>query len=300
MHHPSGESSYLSPLSGYYDNEPTEADHSRRYDLTDAQASMERMRLAGRSPLSNSPSSGGEGGGSQLKEKDRSSKKSRSSSSLGFSESRYFILKGLNEEDLKLSVQYGLWATQDHLVPILNDAFEVHLCNWLLFICSVNIDCTDTFALNASAALDYYFQSPVPVEHKRRVSCVQCKQERGVLWLCTVRLFRVKLICCLTPLFGDATIFLAFFFLTFQFLFPNSMTSAISSENSLSLEANEAWKPSIEIPLSPEMRASLVEEYEQANKEGRQLTNEEAETFALGSTTTTSWGILFTVEWIHV
>lgn len=80
------------------------------------------------------------------------------------------------------------------------------------------------------------------------------------------------------------------------------MTSAISSDNTntMSLDANDAWKPSIEIPLSPEMRASLVEEYEQATKEGRQLTNEQAEIIAKGSTTTTSWGILFTVEWIHV
>ncbi|KAF9897675.1 hypothetical protein BX616_005173, partial [Lobosporangium transversale] len=53
-----------------------------------------------------------------------SSKKARSpSASKDYAEARYFILKSLNEEDLKLSVQYGLWATQEHLVPILNEAF---------------------------------------------------------------------------------------------------------------------------------------------------------------------------------
>ncbi|GJJ74973.1 hypothetical protein EMPS_07331 [Entomortierella parvispora] len=222
MNHPSGESPYLSPL-GFYEGDPTGADHSRRYEMNEAQASMERMRLSGRSPVSNSPSSGGEGG-PLLKEKDRSSKKSRSSSSLGFSESRYFILKSLNEEDLKLSVQYGQWATQDHLVPILNDAFE----------------------------------------NTRNVYLVFSANKSG-------------------EFFGYAR-----------------MTSTISSENSLTLEANEPWKPSIEIPLSPEMRASLLEEYEQATKEGRQLTNEEAEIIARGSTTTTSWGTVFTVEWIQV
>lgn len=88
---------------------------------------MDHMRLDG-SPLPDSSSSGGEGPLTlaHLKYKDRAnSKKSRSSSSLGYPDSRYFILKSLSEEDLKLSVQYGVWATQDHLVPILNEAFNV-------------------------------------------------------------------------------------------------------------------------------------------------------------------------------
>lgn len=96
------------------------------------------MRLES-SPMLDGSSSGGEGSAVsqqtqvlQLHQqppqrKDKSgSKKSRLSPSLGYAETRYFILKGLNEEDLKLSVQYGLWATQEHLVPILNDAYAVN------------------------------------------------------------------------------------------------------------------------------------------------------------------------------
>jgi hypothetical protein len=98
-------------------------------ELSEVQSRLERMRLEG-SPLLDSSSSGGEGsspvGSGHGKRKPKSSqKKSRSSSSLGYAESRYFIMKGLNEEDLKLSAQHGLWATQEHLVPILNDAFTV-------------------------------------------------------------------------------------------------------------------------------------------------------------------------------
>ncbi|KAG0242963.1 hypothetical protein BGW41_003128 [Actinomortierella wolfii] len=62
--------------------------------------------------------------GKALKHLNNLKSRSRSSSSSTHHvENRYYILKGLNEEDLKLSVQYGVWATQDHLVPILNQAF---------------------------------------------------------------------------------------------------------------------------------------------------------------------------------
>lgn len=98
-------------------------------ELSEVQSRLERMHLEG-SPLLDSSSSGGEGsspaGSGHGKRKPKSShKKPRSSSSLGYAESRYFIMKSLNEEDLKLSAQFGLWATQEHLVPVLNDAFMV-------------------------------------------------------------------------------------------------------------------------------------------------------------------------------
>lgn len=53
-------------------------------------------------------------------------------------------MKSLNEEDLKLSAQFGLWATQEHLVPILNDAFTV--CVLLKMGCGMNTD--DLYTLN--------------------------------------------------------------------------------------------------------------------------------------------------------
>ncbi|KAG0042099.1 hypothetical protein BGZ83_000891 [Gryganskiella cystojenkinii] len=229
--YPSGQSSpYMSTDStGYFKNDQSSSsDDARRYELADTQTSLEKMHLSGGgtgSSVPNSPSSGGGEGVLLLNNKDRkSTKKSRSSSSLGFSENRYFILKSLNEEDLKLSVQYGRWATQEHLVPILNDAFENTGNVYLVF------------SANKSGEF-----------------------------------------------FGYAR-----------------MTTPINPENSYELEATEAWKPSIEIPLSPEMRAAMLEQYENAKAEGKELTNEEAEEIARGSTTTKSWGTVFCVEWIHV
>lgn len=117
-------------------------------ELSEVQSRLERMRLEG-SPLLDSSSSGGEGtstaGSGHGKRKPKSShKKPRSTSSLGYAESRYFIMKSLNEEDLKLSAQFGLWATQEHLVPILNDAFTV--CVLLKMGCGMNTD--DLYTLN--------------------------------------------------------------------------------------------------------------------------------------------------------
>ncbi|KAG0256743.1 hypothetical protein DFQ27_005523 [Actinomortierella ambigua] len=104
------------------------------------------------SPAPDSVSSGGGGGGVSATTRERDGRprysrpgrslkhlsglKSRSrssSSSVHHSENRYYILKGLNEEDLKLSVQYGLWATQDHLVPVLNQAFANSSNVYLIF-----------------------------------------------------------------------------------------------------------------------------------------------------------------------
>lgn len=38
---------------------------------------------------------------------------------------RFFVLKSLTVEDLELSVQNGVWATQSHNEEALNTAFEV-------------------------------------------------------------------------------------------------------------------------------------------------------------------------------
>lgn len=42
----------------------------------------------------------------------------------GAQKDRYFILKSLTEEDLQLSVQTGIWATQSHNEETLNNAFQ--------------------------------------------------------------------------------------------------------------------------------------------------------------------------------
>ncbi|KAF8946798.1 hypothetical protein BGZ47_011384 [Haplosporangium gracile] len=200
-------------------------------ELSEVQSRLERMRLEG-SPLLDSSSSGGEGsspaGSGHGKRKPKSSqKKSRSSSSLGYAESRYFIMKSLNEEDLKLSAQFGLWATQEHLVPILNDAFMNSKNVYLVF------------SANKSGEF-----------------------------------------------FGYAR-----------------MMDLISSENEAAIMASREdriWQPALEIPLSPEMKAAMLEEIEQAAKEGRQLTYEEAEAISRASTTTKTWGIMFPVQWIDL
>jgi len=46
---------------------------------------------------------------------------------------RYFILKSLNEADLKLSVQSSVWATQHHNEGILDQAFQTSKAVYLLF-----------------------------------------------------------------------------------------------------------------------------------------------------------------------
>lgn len=43
------------------------------------------------------------------------------------SSDRYFIVKSLTVEDLELSKQSGIWATQTHNETNLNHAFEVSL-----------------------------------------------------------------------------------------------------------------------------------------------------------------------------
>lgn len=81
------------------------------------------------------------------------------------------------------------------------------------------------------------------------------------------------------------------------------MMDLISAENEAAIMASREdriWQPAIEIPLSPEMKAAMLEEIEQAAKEGRQLTYEEAEAISRASTTTKTWGIMFPVQWIDV
>lgn len=46
-----------------------------------------------------------------------------------FQRDRFFVLKSLTVEDLELSVQNGVWATQSHNEEILNRAFEVSKSN---------------------------------------------------------------------------------------------------------------------------------------------------------------------------
>ncbi|KAG0303707.1 hypothetical protein BGZ98_006368, partial [Dissophora globulifera] len=212
-----------------------------QHELSEAQTKIERMRLEGSPMLDISSSGGGEvatpGGTSQaqhrldVSSKNKAgggSKKSRPPSSLGYTESRYFILKGLTEEDLKLSVQYGLWATQDHLVPLLNEAFANTKNVYLVF------------SANKSGEF-----------------------------------------------FGYAR-----------------MLEQISVENEIAIttgKEREIWQPTMDISeLSPELKAAMLDEIEQASKEGRQITNEEAEVIARNSTTTKSWGTRFPIQWIHV
>ncbi|KAF9560856.1 hypothetical protein EC968_005990 [Mortierella alpina] len=229
MHY--GQAPYISEPMGYYNHDhPLLAQRmDPRYELSDAQTRMERMRLEA-SPAPGSSSSGGDGSTSldPFKHKDKGgSKKSRSTSSLGYAESRYFIMKGLNDEDLKLSVQYGLWATQDHLVPLLNEAFSNSKNVFLIF------------SANKSGEF-----------------------------------------------FGCAR-----------------MLDLISVENEIAIttgKEEEIWQPAGEIQLSPEMKAAMLEEIEQAAKEGRKITNEEAEVIARASTTTKTWGIRFPIQWLHV
>ncbi|KAF9429343.1 hypothetical protein BGZ76_001435 [Entomortierella beljakovae] len=233
-HH--GQSPYMSDDMGYYGSDTSlpshrlnENENLSQRGLAEAQTRMERMRLEA-SPQFDGSSSGGEGSipGQAIRRNKGNSKKSRSASSLGYSESRYFILKSLTEEDLKLSVQYGLWATQDHLVPILNEAFM----------------------------------------NSKNVFLVFSANKSG-------------------EFFGYAR-----------------MMETISTENETLLtttrKEDDIWQPAIEIPLSPEMKAKMVEEIDQAAKEGRQITNEDAEKIARASTTTKSWGIRFPVNWMHV
>ncbi|KAI8603305.1 YT521-B-like domain-containing protein [Dissophora ornata] len=239
QHH--GQSPYMPDAIGYYGSDHSlMAQRMEGNDLSEAQARIERMRLEGSPVLDNSSSSGGEGsalGGQvqlqqlqqQQKRKDNNGgvKKSRSSSSLDHAESRYFILKSLNEEDLKLSVQYGVWATQDHLVPALNDAFANTKNVYLVF------------SANKSGEFFGYarMMAQIPVE--------------------------------------------------------NETAFAAGKEN-------EIWQPAMDIPLSPEMRAAMLEEIDQAAREGKKTTNEEAGVIARNSTTTKSWGIRFPIRWIHV
>jgi len=80
------------------------------------------------------------------------------------------------------------------------------------------------------------------------------------------------------------------------------MMAQISVENEAALAGreNEIWQPAMDMPLSPEMRAAMLEEIDQATREGRKITNEEADAIARNSTTTKSWGITFPIRWIHV
>ncbi|KAF9963932.1 hypothetical protein BGZ70_007093 [Mortierella alpina] len=229
MHY--GQPPYMSESMGYYsqDHPLLTQRMDPRYELSDVQTRIERMRLEA-SPAPGSSSSGGDGSTSlePFKHKEKGgSKKSRSTSSLGYAESRYFILKGLNDEDLKLSVQYGLWATQDHLVPLLNEAFS----------------------------------------NSKNVFLVFSANKSGEFFGCA------------------------------------RMLDLISVENETAIttgKEEEIWQPAGEIPLSPEMKAAMLQEIEQAAKEGRQITNEEAEVIARASTTTKSWGVRFPIQWLHV
>ncbi|KAF9937768.1 hypothetical protein BGZ67_000924 [Mortierella alpina] len=229
MHY--GQPPYMSESMGYYNHDhPLLAQRmDPRYELSDTQTRIERMRLEA-SPAPGSSSSGGDGSTSlePFKHKEKGgSKKSRSTSSLGYAESRYFILKGLNDEDLKLSVQYGLWATQDHLVPLLNEAFS----------------------------------------NSKNVFLVFSANKSGEFFGCA------------------------------------RMLDLISVENEIAIttgKEDEIWQPAGELSLSPEMKAAMLVEIEQAAKEGRKITNEEAEVIARASTTTKSWGVRFPIQWLHV
>ncbi|KAG0354047.1 hypothetical protein BG005_006776 [Podila minutissima] len=228
QHHPGH---LFMPEPAYYGDHLLDArtDRSEHSSLSEVQMRMDHMRLDG-SPLPDSSSSGGEGPLTlaHLKYKDRAnSKKSRSSSSLGYPDSRYFILKSLSEEDLKLSVQYGVWATQDHLVPVLNEAFNTTKDVYLIF------------SANKSGEF-----------------------------------------------FGYAR-----------------MMGMISKELEDEMDAansDKIWQPAIDLPLSPELKASMLVAVEEAEKEGKQISTEEAEKIAIASTTTKSWGIKFPIQWIHV
>lgn len=46
---------------------------------------------------------------------------------------KFFILKSLTVEDLELSVQTGVWATQSHNEEVLNTAFKVSLFGLLVY-----------------------------------------------------------------------------------------------------------------------------------------------------------------------
>jgi len=50
-----------------------------------------------------------------------------------FQRDRFFVLKSLTVEDLELSVQSGVWATQSHNEEILNQAFETASNVYLVF-----------------------------------------------------------------------------------------------------------------------------------------------------------------------
>ncbi|KAF9923156.1 hypothetical protein FBU30_006758 [Linnemannia zychae] len=200
-------------------------------ELSEVQSRLERMRLEG-SPLLDSSSSGGEGsslvGSGHNKRKPKvNQKKPRSSSSLGYAESRYFIMKSLNDEDLKLSAQFGLWATQEHLVPILNDAFSNSKNVYLIF--------------SANKSGEFF-------GYARMMDLISAEKEAAIM---------------------------------------------VEREGQI-------WQPALDIPLSPEMKAAVLEEIEQAAREGRHLTFDEAEAISRASTTTKSWGIMFPVKWIHV
>jgi hypothetical protein len=43
---------------------------------------------------------------------------------------KFFILKSLTTEDLDLSVQTGVWATQSHNEDALNSAFQASEIDW--------------------------------------------------------------------------------------------------------------------------------------------------------------------------
>ncbi|KAF9215682.1 hypothetical protein BGZ59_000651 [Podila verticillata] len=228
QHHPGH---LFMPESAYYGDHLLEARTDRLSEhssLSEVQMRMDHMRLDG-SPLDSS-SSGGEGPLTlaHLKYKDKaSSKKSRSSSSLGYPDSRYFILKSLSEEDLKLSVQYGVWATQDHLVPILNEAFNTTKDVYLIF--------------SANKSGEFF-------GYARMMGMISKELE-------------------------------------------DEMDAATS---------DKIWQPAIDLPLSPELKASMLVAVEEAEKEGKPISTQEAEKIALASTTTKSWGIKFPIQWIHV
>lgn len=82
------------------------------------------------------------------------------------------------------------------------------------------------------------------------------------------------------------------------------MMGHISKENELAIgtgKETEAWDSTVQVQISPELKALMLEEVERAEKrEGRKITNEEAEVIARNSTTTKSWGIRFPVKWICV
>ncbi|KAG0343525.1 hypothetical protein BG004_005241 [Podila humilis] len=229
LHH-MPDAAYFTHDRGLLESSRTTDRLSEHSSHSEAHVRMDQMRLDA-SPLHYNSSSGGDGpmALAHLTYRDKTySKQSQSSSSLGYADCRYFILKSLSDEDLKLSVQYGLWATQPHLVPILNEAFNNSKDVFLIF--------------SANKSREF---------------------------------------------FGYARMM-------------GSISKEFEDEIDNANPPEQAWRPVVDMDLSPEMKASFLVTVEEAAKEGKEISTQEAERIALASTSTKSWGIKFPIQWMHV